>query len=120
MQKLKDIIDQRIAAKGYTKDLIINAIGMSRAGWYSALEKESFSLKNFKKLSDLLDIEPNKYFEYGSEIDIYQLKEPEIPYRKVKNYTNEVLKSEGSESETVKELLKQNAELIAIIKNLTK
>jgi hypothetical protein len=117
MQKLKDIIDGRIAAKGYTKDLIINAIGMSRAGWYSALEKESFSLKNFKKLSDLLDIEPNKYFDWNEAIDINQVNEQQSTYLKIKNYENKVLKSDTTEVEFLRSQVEQ---LTAIIAELSK
>ena len=120
MKDIKALIETGIKRKGYTKALVYNEIGKTQSGFEYALKNSTFSLEEFDKIAKLLNIEPNYFFDFGSQIDINQVNEPLIAYRKVKNYENKMLKTEGSESETIKELLKQNTELIAIIKNLTK
>jgi hypothetical protein len=64
MKNLKEAIELQIERKGLTKELIYSSIGMTNSGFWHALKKETFSVKKFDKLLNILKIEPNYIFEW--------------------------------------------------------
>lgn len=117
MKDLKDLIEQGIKRKGFTKALIYNEIGKTQSGFEYALKNSTFSLKEFDSIRRLLDIDPNIFFEVSTEIDQYQVNEPMESYRKVKNSENKMLKSDTTEVEFLRS---QVRELTAIIGELSR
>lgn len=117
MKDLKDLIEQGIKRKGFTKALIYNEIGKTQSGFEYALKNSTFSLKEFDSIRRLLDIDPNIFFEVNGDIDINQVNEPPATYLKIKNYENKVIKSDTSEVDFLRSQVEQ---LTAIIAELSK
>lgn len=118
--ELGDYISNQLEAKGLTKELLQKHLDVSRGTLYNKIKKSDFSVQEFVQVCIFLNISPTHWFsvqgfEHG-QIDINQVNEPFIPYRKVKNSVNEGLKSGSSD---ISELIRQNGELIQIIKSLT-
>ena len=122
--ELGEYIRGKIERKGLTKDMIYKPLGMARGTLYNRLEDSKFTVDEFIQLCKLLNINPNEWFNVQgfvqSEVTTSLVNEPEESYSYAKKSVNQKLKIENTESDTVKELLKQNSELISIIKNLTK
>lgn len=66
MQNLKEVVNQRIENSNWTKELISSSLSMSRTGLWQALENNSLKLEKINILFQILDIEPNMFFEWQS------------------------------------------------------
>lgn len=121
--EIGDWVLAKIEEKGVTKSLIYKSLGMTEAGFRGMLKKNNLSVKNYLEIVRILSINPNEYFSIDGyeipEIQNFQANEPSEAYRKVKNYANEVLKTENQESD-MSSLIKQNLKLVEIIDRLTK
>lgn len=121
--EIGDWVLAKIEEKGVTKSLIYKSLGMTEAGFRGMLKKNNLSVKNYLEIVRILSINPNEYFSIDGyeipEIQNFQANEPSEGYRKVKNYANEVLKTENQESD-MSSLIKQNLKLVEIIDRLTK
>lgn len=118
--EIGDYVSREIQTKELTKQFVSNSLGISRQGFDLKLKTGNFNVNEFLRLSIIIGFDPNEYFKENTpepqQIDINQVKEPFVPYRKVKNSVNEGLKSGSSD---ISELIRQNGELIQIIKSLT-
>lgn len=114
MKNLKQIIENKIKEKKYTKELIYSNLGMTKAGFDSALKNESLKLKHFSKLADFLTIEPNDFFEWNQTNDLNIVSEPEyfIPYGKKNDTKNDTMTE-------VQYLRSQNDKLLRILENFS-
>lgn len=114
MKDLKTIIEAKIKEKGISKDLISNYIGMERTSFYLALKKGDIKLKNFAPMLELLNIEPNYFFEWSNENITHHINEPDEKY--------EYKKKNDTKSDTLSEieyLRLQNDRLLRIIENFS-
>jgi transcriptional regulator with XRE-family HTH domain len=67
MKNLAELIENKIQEKGWSIQLIASEIGMSRTNVYAAMKINDLKLSSFDKLSDLLNIEPNYFFEWNKK-----------------------------------------------------
>jgi hypothetical protein len=87
MKNLQEIIDQKIINEGYTKTLIYNELGRSASSFEYALNKMSFSLLEFEKISKILNLEPNYFFEWPNSSSQNLVNEPKSSSRIIKKDT---------------------------------
>jgi hypothetical protein len=114
MKNLKDIVSKRINTLGMTKEFVANKLDMSRVGFWQSLENSTLNQKKLSILFDLLNIEPNYFFDWKKEIDLNQFNEPEIKYKNKNDIKIDIVVTE------VDFLRLQVTKLTAIIENLSK
>lgn len=119
--EINEYVSSKIDQSKLTKELIYNALDMSKGSFYSKLRTGDYSVLEFIQLSKVLNFDPSEWFKLvqgeNEEIDKNLLNEPLVPYRKVKNYANEVLKTDTTEVEFLRGQVK---ELTAIISELSR
>lgn len=115
MRNLKEVVSKRIDTLGLTKEFVANKLDMSRVGFWQALENSSLKQEKLSILFELLNIEPNFFFDWNKEIDLNQVNEPVLEYGRKKSDT----KIDTGVSE-VDFLRSQVASLTKIIENLSR
>lgn len=120
LMEIGDYVNSQIQEKELTKQFVSSSLGISRQGFDLKLKTGNFNVNEFLRLSIIIGFDPDEYFKLNTpnvnQNDRNQLNEPANGYRKVKKYDNKVLNSNTSD---VSELIRQNGELIQIIKSLT-
>lgn len=114
MKNLKSKIEGYLKKRNFTKEVIINEIGMTRQGFDYSLKNETLKVNELDIILKLLAIEPNDFFEYKKNIAYDILSEPEVNYG--------YLKKSDTKIDTISEvdyLRNQNDKLLRIIENFS-
>jgi hypothetical protein len=90
MKNLKETIEAKTKGSDWTNELIAKEIGMSRVGFYQALEKNSLKLDKLLRLLRLFNIEPNDLFNWNVEKSNNAISEPKHEYGPIKKDTEGV------------------------------
>lgn len=112
---LKTMIDYFLEQRKTTKSLIYNDLGISQQTFLTKAKNETFTIKEYSRICDILNISPILYFDIQNIEYSNNLNEDMAEYKKVKNDT----KIESVEKEVIF-LRNRVVELISIISELSK
>lgn len=108
-ETIGEFILRKIKESNTTKSSVYKHLGLTTKGFENKLKVNNVSVDTYLSIANLLSFDPCEYFHrQEAETKDYVLREPQSEYRTIKK-----------EEINLNELLKQNSELITIIKRLT-
>jgi hypothetical protein len=110
--ELNEYISQKIIEKSFTKKHVYSALGMTQRGFILMLENNSITVYKYLEICKILSIPPEEYFI------LYHSKTQSGG--SIMNKSIAEVNVNAENSQMIKELVKQNGELISVINNLTK